>query len=205
VRHIAFRTRKPRDRRFDILTVARLHPEKGIEHGLRAVAALARRRPSAGVHYCIIGDGEDGDRLRLLTKRLGLGRVVEFLGPLSTPDVMDWMHASDLFLLPSLAGGTPTVLLEAQATGLPIVATDVGGVRDIVRPGAGFVVEPDDCEALADRLMQLIDHPERWPEMGRAGHRFVAEHHDIVELDSRLSHLLEGLVRDACVPAADVL
>ena len=195
VRHIPFRARAPRDHHFDILTVARLHPEKGIEHGLRAVAALARRRPSVGVRYRIIGDGEDGGRLRLLTKTLGLGHVVEFLGPLSTPDVMDWMHASDVFLLPSLAEGTPTALLEAQATGLPIVATDVGGVRDIVQPRAGFVVEAADSDALTDKLVQLVDHPERWPEMGRIGHRFVAEHHDIVELNARLARLMESLVR----------
>lgn len=193
-RRIAFQVREPRGGRFEILTVARLHPEKGIEYGLRAVAGLIARRPCPEVRYRIIGDGEDRDRLAALVETLGLSAVVEFLGALPTPDVVYWMHASHAFLLPSLAEATPTVLLEAQATGIPILATDVGGVRDIVASQAGFLVPAADSDALADRLTVLVDHPERWPGMGRAGRRFVEERHDIVDLDARLAVLFEQLV-----------
>jgi colanic acid/amylovoran biosynthesis glycosyltransferase len=168
-RRISFQVREPRGARLDILTVARLHSEKGIEHGLRAVAALIVRRPDTVVRYRVIGDGPDRDRLAALVKALGLSAEVELVGPLPTPDVINWMHASHVFLLPSLAEATPTVLLEAQATGLPILATDVGGVRDIVAAQAGFLVPPADPKALADRLTVMVDHPERWPDMGRAG------------------------------------
>jgi colanic acid/amylovoran biosynthesis glycosyltransferase len=193
-RRIPFQVREPCGNRFEILTVARLHPEKGIEHGLRAVAAPMASRPSAEVRYRIIGDGEDRDRLAALVETLGLSAVAEFLGPLPTPDVIVWMDASHVFLLPSLAEATPTVLLEAQAAGLPILATDVGGVRDIVAHRAGFLVPAADPDALADRLTEMIDHPECWPTMGRAGCRFVEERHDIVELDARLAALFEHLV-----------
>ena len=193
-RRMSVQVREPRGARLDILTVARLHPEKGIEHGLRAVAALIIRRPGTVVRYRIIGDGEDRARLSALVETLGLGAVVEFLGPLPTPDVIRWMHASHLFLLPSLAEATPTVLLEAQATGLPVLATDVGGVRDIVAPQAGFLVSAADSDALADRLVAMVDHPERWPDMGRAGRRFVEERHDIVDLNVRLAALFQVLV-----------
>jgi colanic acid/amylovoran biosynthesis glycosyltransferase len=158
------------------------------------VAALVARRPCTVVRYRIIGDGEDRDRLAALVETLGLGAVVEFVGPLPTPDVICWMHASHLFLLSSLAEATPTVLLEAQATGLPVLATDVGGVRDIVAAQAGFLVPAADPDALADRLTAIVDHPECWPDMGRAGRRFVEERHDIVDLDARLAALFEGLV-----------
>jgi colanic acid/amylovoran biosynthesis glycosyltransferase len=193
-RRIPFQVREPCGNRFEILTVARLHPEKGIEHGLRAVAALMASRPSAEVRYRIIGDGEDRDRLAALVEALRLSAVVQFLGPLPTPDVIAWMHASHVFLLPSLAEATPTVLLEAQAAGLPILATDVGGVRDIVAHRAGSLVPAADPDALADRLTEMIDHPECWPKMGRAGRRFVEERYDIVELDARLAALFEHLV-----------
>jgi colanic acid/amylovoran biosynthesis glycosyltransferase len=197
-RRIAFGVREPCGSRLEILTVARLHPEKGIEHGLRAVAALIARRPRAEVRYRIVGDGEDRDRLDALVEELGLSEVVDFLGPLPTPDVIAWMRAAHVFLLPSLAEATPTVLLEAQATGLPVLATDVGGVRDIVPPGAGFLVPAADPDALADKLMLLADYPERWPSMGRAGRRFVEERHDIVDLDARLAALFERLVLGGC-------
>ena len=174
--------------------MARLHTEKGIEHGLRAVADLIARRPRVQVCYRIVGDGEEHERLVATAEALGLGRTVTFLGALPTPDVIAWMHASQIFMLPSLAEGTPTVLLEAQATGLPVLATDVGGVRDIVPSGAGFVVPAADPAALADKLALLVDHPERWPAMGRVGRRFVEEQHDIVDLDARLAALFEQLV-----------
>ena len=193
-RRMSVQVREPRGARLDILTVARLHPEKGIEHGLRAVATLITRRPGTVVRYRIIGDGEDHARLSALVETLGLGAVVEFLGPLPTPDVIHWMHASHLFLLPSLAEATPTVLLEAQATGLPVLATNVGGVRDIVAPQAGFLVSAADSDVLADRLAAMVDHPERWPDMGRAGRRFVEERHDIVDLNVRLAALFQVLV-----------
>jgi colanic acid/amylovoran biosynthesis glycosyltransferase len=193
-RRITFQVREPRGARLDILTVARLHPEKGIEHGLRAVAALIARRPDTVVRYRVIGDGQDRDRLAALVEALGLSAEVELVGPLPTPDVINWMHASHVFLLPSLAEATPTVLLEAQATGLPILATDVGGVRDIVAAQAGFLVPAADPNALADRLTVMVDHPERWPDMGRAGRRFVEERHDITDLDARLAALFEQVV-----------
>jgi colanic acid/amylovoran biosynthesis glycosyltransferase len=193
-RQIEFRVREPRGCHLGILTVARLHTEKGIEHGLRAVAGLIARRPRVQVHYRIVGDGEEHDRLVALAETLGLGRAVTFLGALPTPDVIGWMHASQVFMLPSLAEGTPTVLLEAQATGLPVLATDVGGVRDIVPSRAGFLVPAAHPDALADKLVRLADHPERWPGMGRAGRRFVEEKHDIVDLDARLAALFEELV-----------
>jgi colanic acid/amylovoran biosynthesis glycosyltransferase len=193
-RQIEFRVREPRGCHLGILTVARLHTEKGIEHGLRAVAGLIARRPRVQVHYRIVGDGEEHDRLVALAETLGLGRAVTFLGALPTPDVIGWMHASQVFMLPSLAEGTPTVLLEAQATGLPVLATDVGGVRDIVPSRAGFLVAAAHPDALADKLVRLADHPERWPDMGRAGRRFVEEKHDIVDLDARLAALFEELV-----------
>ena len=193
-RRISFQVREPRGARLDILTVARLHPEKGIEHGLRAVAALIARRPDTVVRYRVIGDGQDRDRLAALVEALGLSAEVELVGPLPTPDVINWMHASHVFLLPSLAEATPTVLLEAQATGLPILATDVGGIRDIVAAQAGFLVPAADPNALADRLTVMVDHPERWPAMGRAGRRFVEERHDITDLDARLAALFEQVV-----------
>src|SRR5260370_11992820 len=103
----------------------------------------------------------------------GLGRAFSFLGPLPTPDVIGWRHASQVFMLPSLAEGTPTVLLEAQATGLPVLATDVGGVRDIVPPGAGFVVPAADPDALPHKFALLTHHPAPWPALRPVAPPFV--------------------------------
>jgi colanic acid/amylovoran biosynthesis glycosyltransferase len=131
-----------------------------------------------------------------LISTLSLKDHVTLLGPLPTADVISWMHASHLFMLPSLAEGTPTVLLEAQASGMPVLATDVGGVRDIVQDGVvGSIVPAGDTAALTRELQRFIDHPDTWPRMGQEGRRFVTERHDIVKLNVRLVALFDRLIR----------
>jgi colanic acid/amylovoran biosynthesis glycosyltransferase len=194
VTRIPFRPRAARGNDLDILTVARLHQEKGLHHGITAVAALRAARTDLRVRYRIIGGGDAEPDLRALIGRLGVADAVTLLGPQPTAEVLAWMQRSDVFLLPSLAEGTPTVLLEAQASGLPIVATDVGGVRDILPDGrSGFLAPGDDAGALIASLNRLVDQPERWEEMGRAGRAFVAEHHDIQRLNRTLAELLARL------------
>ncbi len=88
-----------------------------------------------------------------LIEELGLHAHVTLLGPLPTADWVKWMHASHVFMPPSLAGGTPTVLLGPQASGMPVLATDVGGGRDIVQDGlAGSIVPAADVAALVEKL-----------------------------------------------------
>jgi colanic acid/amylovoran biosynthesis glycosyltransferase len=194
VARIPFRPRAARGNDLDILTVARLHPEKGLHHGITAAAALRAARKDLRVRYRIIGGGDAEPDLRALIDRLGVADAVTLLGPQPTAEVLAWMQRSDVFLLPSLAEGTPTVLIEAQASGLPIVATDVGGVRDILPDGrSGFLVPGGDSGAMIASLRRLVDQPERWEEMGRAGRAFVAEHHDIQKLNRTLAELLARL------------
>jgi colanic acid/amylovoran biosynthesis glycosyltransferase len=105
------------------------------------------------------------------------------------------MHASHVFMLPSRSEGTPTVLLEAQASGMPVLATDVGGVVDIVADGrSGFVVRSEDAGALTDRLQYLLEHSEVWLPMGRQGRDFVEQYHDIAKLGRKLAELFGAVV-----------
>lgn len=193
---IPFAIREPAGAEFRILTVARLDPEKGLDYGIRAVAELIGKNPGRRITYRIIGDGVRREALHALIAELGLANHVSLLGPKPTKAVIEHMLDSHAFLLPSLAEGTPTVLLEAQATGLPVIATDVGGVRDIVRDGvAGFVVPARDVWALVARLQHLLDSPESWARLGEAGRQFVERHHEITGLNRRLAQLFEDLVR----------
>ncbi len=190
---IPFRPRRLREGGIRVLTVARLDPEKGIEHALAAVAALRDRRPDLRIDYRIAGDGALRARLEALVEELRLGDRVQLLGWLPTPRTLEEMADADLFLLPSLAEATPTVLLEAQASGLPILATDVGAVAEIVQQGEPrAIVEPGDAPALAAAFEYLVDHDERWESMARAGRAYVEREHDIHLLDQRLSEILAG-------------
>ena len=187
--------RDPRPEPLELLTVARLVPQKGVQHGIRAVHQLLRERPGLRLRHTIVGGGPLEAELRGLVASLGLDRVVRFSGEADQSQVALALRAADLFLLPSIDEVLPLALMEAQAVGLPIAATDVGGVREMVEDGvSGFVVPPRDPAALAAALGRLTDRPEAWTAMGQAGRRRVAERYDVRVLNSRLVDIYRGLL-----------
>lgn len=179
-----------------ILTVGRLVREKGLEYGLQAIAEVLARDPSRRVQYTIVGDGEQRDELQELAAALKLGGVVTFAGGQDQRHVRRELQRADLFLLPSRNEALPVCLMEAQASGLPVVATSVGSVHEIVRDGhSGFLVPPGDAIALADRLAYLIDNPQVWRGMGQAGREHVEARYDVNRLNDRLIRIYEAILR----------
>jgi len=136
--------------------LGRLHPEKGVEHLLRAVPEVLRRRPEA--LFVLVGDGEQQAELKGEVQRLGVGDHVRFHGFRS--DVAAVLSAFDVVAVPSLTEGFPNVVLEAMAVGRPIVASQVEGIAEILVPGeTGALVSPGDPAALAAVLTSLLGDP----------------------------------------------
>lgn len=187
-------------KRFRILTVARLVEKKGIEYGLRAVAEASRKHGQ--IDYTIAGFGPDAGRLRELAEELGITQRVSFVGAVTQDEEVRLLQQHDLFLLPSVTAadgeeeGTPTVLLEAQASGLPVVATRHSGIPEIVREGeTGFLVAERDTDALAERIACLIQNPTISEAMGRRGRVYIEKSFDIRMLNARLAGIYEDLLR----------
>jgi len=134
-----------------LLNVAALAEKKGHRHLLEALAGV----PDATLD--VVGAGELRDDLARLAEQLGVTERVRFLGERSKDEVSRLMRAADLFVLPSLAENLPVVLIEAQASGLPAVATDVGGVSELVDAAAGVLVPPADASALAAAIGATLD------------------------------------------------
>ena len=190
---------KPPDYRepVKILTVARLVREKGLEYGIMSIYELLKSNPNLNVQYNIIGEGILKEQLKELVSELGLIDVVGFLGEMDQTEVSKQMREAHIFLLPSVAEALPIVLMEAQAIGLPVVATDVGSVDEIIADGkSGFVVPSQNVIALASKLEYLIKHPEFWPEMGRCGRKLVEERYNIKKLNRRLVEIYNALLTD---------
>lgn len=182
------------DRPVRILTVGRMVWEKAHAVGIRAIHELLRRRPDWNVRFTIIGDGELRGELERLVRELGLEQIVEMPGAMDQPKVRTAMAEADLFLLSSVAEVLPTVLMEAQASGLPVVATKIAAVPEIVEDGqSGLLAEPNDSSALADALEQLILRSSDHAAMGRRGRAIVEERFDIDRLNRRLVEIYEGL------------
>jgi colanic acid/amylovoran biosynthesis glycosyltransferase len=179
-----------------LLTVARLVEVKGLEYGLRAVALLKKRYPH--LSYQIAGDGPLRAGLELLRNDLGLSNTVEFLGALSQEAIIRLHQNAHIFILPSIQAesgeeeGQSVGLLEAQASGLPVIGTRAGGVPEIVRDGeTGILVPPKDAEAIAQAVVRLAEHPEGWAEIGRLGRRHIEENFDIEKLNDQLVELYQ--------------
>ena len=178
-----------------IVTVARLIEEKGLFYGLKAIKELVEKSPGRNLEYRIIGAGPLKDKLASMAEELGLKETVYFLGAIPHKEVIKALSESDIFFLPSRAEALPVVLMEAQAVGLPVVATSVGSVSDIVADGkSGFIVPGKDTAAMAGKLKHLIDHPECWPQMGRMGWERVEENYDVNKLNDRLVEIYKKLI-----------
>lgn len=182
-----------------LLSVARLTEKKGVEYALRAVAALRGRFPAA--RYDVVGDGPLRGELESLAASLGLDGVARFHGARTGDFVREAMRGADLFVLPSVTAadgdeeGTPTVLLEAACAGLPVVATRHAGIPEVVRDGeSGLLVPERDAEALAAALTRLLEAPERWEAMGRAGRRHVEGTHSTAAVAATLEAVYAGLL-----------
>jgi glycosyltransferase involved in cell wall biosynthesis len=152
-----------------LLFVGRLTAQKGIE-GL--IEALARMRRPASLD--VVGDGPLASTLTARVGELGLGGRVRWLGALPQPKLVDLYRRATALVVPSTDEGLGLVAVEAQLCETPVVAYESGGLTDTVQHDrTGLLVPPGDIDALAAALDQLLDHPERGAELGRAG-RIVA-------------------------------
>lgn len=144
--------------------VGRLSGEKGIEYLIKAGAILRGKNKSFKI--CIIGDGKERKELEKVSSKMGLEDFILFTGFLS--DVERWYPAFDVFVLPSLTEGTPMALLEAMSHGLPVIASKVGGVPDIVKSGTnGLLVRPGNAPEIADAIYMLYEDENLRLKLGR--------------------------------------
>lgn len=173
-----------------LLSIGRLVEIKGHEHLIRAVAMLRPRHPR--LRLDLVGDGPLRPKLERLAGELNTGGCITFHGALAGDEVKRLMSGAHLFALTSVnvdgdAEGQGLVLQEAQACGLPVVATRHGALPEGMLEGeSGFIVPERDVDALAARLGWLLEHPETWPALGRSGRAFVEAHYDIHQLNHRL-------------------
>jgi glycosyltransferase involved in cell wall biosynthesis len=160
-----------------VLCVGRLVPQKGLDILVEAVAVLARR--DVDIRLVLVGSGPLEASLRHKVRRLGLEERVRFEGAVGQDDIGRYYAGADLFCLPSFAEGVPVVLMEAMATGRPVIATRVAGIPELVDDGtSGLLVAPGSVEQLVTALERLASSAELRERMGLAGRRKVEQDFD---------------------------
>jgi glycosyltransferase involved in cell wall biosynthesis len=169
--------------------VGRLSTEKGPDLALRAFARLGR--PEA--RLVMVGEGRQAEELRRLSESLGLGERVVWSGPI--PDAGKLFSAFDAFLLSSRTEGTPMVLLEAMAGGIPIVATRVGGVPQVLDDSSAWLIESGDVGGLANALAEVLSEPGRARKRTQKALNRLQTEFSLEEWLARHDSLYRGIVR----------
>jgi glycosyltransferase involved in cell wall biosynthesis len=187
-----------RDDQLLVGVIARVVAIKGQDVFLRAGAITAARCPRA--RFLLVGDGPFRQPCEALARELGLDGRVHFLG--WRRDIPDVLSALDLVALPTVKDfeGTPVALIEAMAARRAVVATDVGGVADVVQAGeTGLLVAPGDATALADGMTRLLADADMRATLARNGQQFVCQRHRldrmVVETEAYFAELLEAAGR----------
>lgn len=179
------------DDRLLVGVVGRLEPIKGMEYFIRAAVAFGQRHDD--VRFCVAGQGSQLEALRALAAPLG--DRVRFLG--YREDVPEVMAALDVLVVPSINEGMGRVILEAGAAGVPVIASRVGGIVDVVRDGeTGILVEPKNPAAIAEALESLHAHPIRRMAMSSNALCFVGPQFSLDAMVHHIEALYERLIKE---------
>ncbi len=161
-----------------VIFVGRLDPVKGAPLLIEAMARVLQDHPDATL--TLVGDGPARALAEAKAADLGIAGAVTFAGFQSQGRVAAMLEAADMLVLPSFAEGVPVVLMEAMASRIPVIASRVAGVQELVEDGvAGFTVPPGDVATLAERMARLMAAPEMAARMGEAGRLVVEREFDI--------------------------
>jgi glycosyltransferase involved in cell wall biosynthesis len=186
-----------------ILVVAGLGPIKGINYVLDALALV---REAGQPFSCVVcGKGPDREALEAQAARLGLAASVSFRGRVPRSEIPQYFAAADILVHGSLIEGSGNVLLEALASGLPVVCTDAGGPAEYVRDGVtGFVVPVADSTSMAERILTLLRDPELRAQFGRRGHEQAQEEFSYDRMIADTLHLYQLMLAGGTSPSQPV-
>ena len=190
-----------------ILIAGTFREKKGITYALEACAKVASRY--GNIEITLIGDAGRSQReidykkeITTIISTRNLAERINYLGFLPYPTFIEEAKNNHIFLSPSIhpsdgetEGGAPVALIEMSAYGMPIVSTFHCDIPEVVLDGkSGFLVPEKDSDALAERLEHLIEHPELWEPMGRAGRKYIEEEFNIVKQAAQLEVVYDSLL-----------
>jgi glycosyltransferase involved in cell wall biosynthesis len=154
-----------------ILYTGRLAEEKKVDDVIRAIAIAKDKFPE--VSLAITGLGNAEENLKKLVKELGLEKNTNFFGYVESSVLSEYYQASDIFAVMSTAETQCISMMQAMATGLPVIGANAWGLPEYISPECGYIVEPGDYKSLAEKIIYLFDHPEEMKKLGQGGIKHV--------------------------------
>jgi len=177
-------------------SVGRLIESKGYPYLIDTARMILKARDN--VFFCIIGDGPGFNYLQGLIEKAGISERTKLTGFRS--DIPDILSTWDIYVQPSLWEGLCLTVVEAIASGLPVVATNVGGIPESVIDGYnGFLVPPKDPRAFADRILELVDNPDLRIRMGERSRKIAEEKYSLESMVNKVEELIDTLIKEKIV------
>jgi len=178
---------------FPILCVTRITPRKGVRYLIEAFSQLYKKYPNLSLQ--IIGEGNEKENLEKMARRLGLEKQVNFVGLLPHEKLPAYYQSAGVYVLPSQNEGMSNCMLEALASGLPLLATNTGGTQELIEDGVnGFILRMKSAEDIAEKLEILIQNEELRKKMGKAS-REKAERMSWENVAQEYMGIIKGLTR----------
>lgn len=180
-----------------VVSLSNLRSQKGYRYAIEAAPAIIARFPQ--VVFAHVGQDLLGGVLPALANERGVASHFRFLGFCQAP--WPFLSAADLFLHPSIYEGFGLAILEAMSLGKPVIASEVGGISELIEHGVnGYLIPPADSQALAQALIGLLSEPERGVELGRRAQETVKERFALDRMVKEFEHLYHQLVEPASIP-----
>jgi glycosyltransferase involved in cell wall biosynthesis len=182
-----------------LLYVGRLAANKGLPILLQSIASLQSSHPE--ITLTVVGDGEERAILEQMSLQLGLQKRVKFVGYKSQAEVRQYLQQTEIFVLPSFAEGIPVVLMEAMAARVPVVATQIAGVSELVEDGiSGYLIPPGDPISLAKRIEILLDDCQLRSRFGASGRLKIEQEFNLNQEVERLYCVMSSALQGKIEP-----
>lgn len=201
VDRFSYRERFADSKKLRIITTARFVDKKGLYYAVQAVAKLKNDYPYIKFHYDIIGEGPLSEKISDLVKSLEIADCVKLHGALPHGEVQKLLAEADVFVLPSIKAnngdqeGVPVSLMEAMASGMPVLSTLHSGIPELVENDvSGYLVPEKDINALAEKIVYLAEQPELWSKLGQAGRAKVEQDYNKKHQNARLIEIYRKLI-----------
>ncbi len=176
-----------------IMYAGRIEREKGLFDIIESANIICSKR--ADISFIIAGDGRDSNRLKKKIKKIGLQKRFIFLGQIEKDQMIKLYQNATLFILPSYREGLPTVLLEAMSCGLPIIATDVRGNRDLITNGKnGLLIPPKDPKKIAETILTLLNDKKLMKQLGNNARKTIIKNYTWNAVSNKFLKCYESLI-----------
>lgn len=184
--------RKNKSKKIRFIFVGRLEDQKGLEYLIDAVNEVVKLNKNFEI--LLIGEGSKKEELRKKINNLKLKNYFNFLGSKSNKEVIRSYSTSDIFILPSLWEGLPLTLLEALASGLPVITTDVGGISDICTDNENaLIIPPKNTREIKDAMIRLINNPRLRKQLGENGRQLVKNKYSWEKINSQIEDVYRSI------------